>query len=312
LTGKDRLVYLGTGELTVQDIAKDGKVLFSRDDDRSGLIGMAPGATKETDLSWDDWTVPRDLSDDGAIVSFDETGEAGGETGAMYFRRMDGSPAVRLGDGLGPSLSPDGKWVLAMVPGPDGRRKLIEVPTGAGETRAISTGDVLVNVAYFFPDARHILELGSAAGSRGMRLWVQDLEGGAPRPISPEGVRIRRRGAISPDGKRVAAVDPEGKISIYDVGGGNASLVPNTEEGEEALQWTTDGKSLLVARQEISSRVFLVDLASGQRKPFKSFSMPDPTGLIDSSPPIFSRDLKAYTHSYMRIMSDLYIVEGLK
>ena len=312
LTGKDRLVYLGTGELTVQDIAKDGKVLFSRDDDRSGLIGMAPGATQETDLSWDDWTVPRDLSDDGAIVSFDETGEAGGETGAMYFRRMDGSPAVRLGDGLGPSLSPDGKWVLAMVPGPDGRRKLIEVPTGAGETRGISTGDVLVNVAFFFPDARHILELGSAAGSRGMRLWVQDLEGGAPRPFSPEGVRIRRRGAISPDGKRVAAVDPEGKISIYDVAGGNASLVPNTEEGEEALQWTTDGKSLLVARQEISSRVFLLDLATGQRKPFKSFSMPDPTGLIDSSPPIFSRDLKAYTHSYMRIMSDLYMVEGLK
>ncbi len=129
-----------------------------------GLVGMAPGATKETDLSWDDWTVPRDLSDDGTIVSFDETGEAGGETGAMYFRRMDGSPAVRLGDGLGPSLSPDGKWVLAMVPGPDGRRKLIEVPTGAGETRAISTGGVHVNIAYFFPDARHILELGERRG----------------------------------------------------------------------------------------------------------------------------------------------------
>jgi Tol biopolymer transport system component len=312
LTGKDRLVYLGTGELTVHDISKDGKVLFSRDDDRSGLIGMAPGATKENDLSWDDWTVPRDLSDDGNLVSFDETGEAGGETGAMYFRRMDGSPAVRLGDGLGPSLSPDGKWVLAMVPGPDGRRKLIEVPTGAGETRAISTGDVSVNVAYFFPDMRHILLLGNAAGSRGMRLWVQDLDGGAPQPISPEGARTRRRGSISPDGKRVAAVGPEGKISIYDVAGGNALSVPGTQDGEEPLQWTADGKGLLVARQEISGRVFLVDLASGQRRLFKSFATPDPIGLIESSPPIFARDLKAYTHSYMRIMSDLYVVEGLK
>jgi hypothetical protein len=56
----------------------------------------------------------------------------------------------------------------------------------------------------------------------------------------------------------------------------------------------------------------VVDLATGQRKFLKAFSSLDPTGLIESAPPIFSRDLKAYAHSYMRIMSDLYIVEGLK
>jgi eukaryotic-like serine/threonine-protein kinase len=312
LAGKDRLVYLGTGELTVHDIAKNGRVLFSRDDDRSGLVGLAPGAAKETDLSWDDWTVPRDLSDDGTLVSFDETGEAGGETGAMYVRRMDGSPAVRLGDGLGPSLSPDGKWVLAMISTPGNRRTLVEVPTGAGETRTISTGGVQVNTAYFFPDARHILILGSVAGSRGLRLWVQDIEGGEPRPISPEGARSRRRGSISPDGKRVAATDPEGKVAIYDVAGGPAVSVPGNHDGEEAIQWTADGKNLLVARQEISNRVFVVDLATGQEKLLKQFSAPDATGLIESAPPIFSRNLQAYAHSYMRILSDLYIVEGLK
>jgi serine/threonine protein kinase/Tol biopolymer transport system component len=312
LTGKDRLVYLGTGELTVHDIAKDGRVLFSRDDDRSGLVGMAPGAAKENDLSWDDWTVPRDLSDDGTIVSFDETGEAGGESGAMYVRRMDGSPAVRLGDGLGPSLSPDGKLVLAMVPTASNRRTLVVAPTGAGETRTISTGGVQVNAAYFFPDARHILLLGSIAGGHGLRLWVQDLEGGAPRPFSPEGVRTRRRGAISADGKRVAAVDPEGQLVTYDVASGSSSPVPGSQAGDEPIQWTADGKSLLIGRQEVSNRVFLIDLATGQRKLLKSFSAPDTTGLIESAPPIFSRDLKAYAHSYMRILSDLYVVEGLK
>ena len=205
LAGKDRLVYWGTGELTVHDIAKDGRVLFSRDDDRSGMIGLASGATKETDLSWDDWTVPRDLSDDGTLVSFDET-ERPAAKPAMYVRRMDGSPAVRLGDGVGPTLSPDGKWVLGLSPGPANRRNLVEMPTGAGESRAISTGEVEVSAAYFFPDGHHILEVGSAAGARGLRLWVQDLDRGAPRPISPEGVRLRRRGSISPDGKRVATV----------------------------------------------------------------------------------------------------------
>ena len=113
LSGKERLIYLGTGTLTLHDIFKDGRVLFSRDDMRAGMAGLAPGEKTERDLSWHDWTIPRDISDDGKLISFDETGEAGGETGAIYVRGSDGSAAVRLGDGRSPSLSPDGKRVLA-------------------------------------------------------------------------------------------------------------------------------------------------------------------------------------------------------
>ena len=141
LAGKERLVYLGTGTLTLHDISKDGRVLFSRDDLRAGMIALAPGEKKERDLSWHDWTVPRDLSNDGRLISFDETGEAGGETGALYVRSSDGSPAVRLGEGRAPSLSPDGKWVLARAP--SAKHELLQLPTGAGESRTISTGDVL-------------------------------------------------------------------------------------------------------------------------------------------------------------------------
>src|SRR5215470_7102802 len=126
---EERLVYLGTGTLTLHDISKDGRVLFSRDDWRSGTMGLAPGASKERDLSWHDWTIDRDLSSDGKIVAF---GEAGEDTGAFYIRGSDGSPAIRLGSGTNPSLSPDGKSVLAMVPGEKGMRRLMELPTGAG------------------------------------------------------------------------------------------------------------------------------------------------------------------------------------
>jgi eukaryotic-like serine/threonine-protein kinase len=144
LAGRERLVYLGTGTLTLHDISKDGRVLFSRDDWRSGIAGAGPGDNKERDLSWHDWTVSRDISDDGKLVSFDETGEAGEDTGAFYVRGTDGSPAIRLGEGLSPTLSRDGKRVLALVPAKDGRRRLVELPTGAGESRVISTGDVQV------------------------------------------------------------------------------------------------------------------------------------------------------------------------
>jgi Tol biopolymer transport system component len=310
LAGKERLVYLGTGTLTLHDISKDGRVLFSRDDLRAGMIGLAPGETKERDLSWHDWSVPRDISDDGKLVSFDETGEAGGETGGLYVRGTDGSPAVRLGDGRFPTLSPDGKWVLALNAA--ARRGLIELPTGAGEPRTISTGDLHVNYAFFLPDARHFLELGSMAGGHGLRLWLQGIEEGAPRPVTPEGVSLSYRSCISPDGRHVAAQDPEGKITIYPLATGSPLVVQNTQPGDVPLQWTPDGKSLLVGRREVPSRIFTIDLATGQRKLLRSFSPSDPTGLFANQPPLFSRDLKSYVYTYQRITSDLYVVDGLK
>ena len=309
LGGKERLVYLGTGTLTLHDISKDGRVLFSRDDLRAGMIALAPGEKKERDLSWHDWTVPRDLTDDGKLISFDETGEAGGETGALYVRSSDGSPAVRLGEGRGPTLSPDGKWVLAR--GPNTRHELLELPTGAGESRVVNTGQIMPQFGYFFPDGRHVLEVGNEQG-HGLRLWVQDSQGGKPQPISPEGAMVRRRNCIAPDGKRVAARDPQGKITIYPVGEGKPVLVPNTEPGEEPVQWTQDGKGLLVGKREVPARVFIIDLASGQRKLFASFMPADPTGLFGNAAPNFSGDLKSYVYSYQRITSDLYIVDGLK
>ncbi len=291
LAGKERLVYLGTGTLTLHDISKDGRVLFSRDDLRAGMIGLAPGETKERDLSWHDWSVPRDISDDGRLVAFDETGEAGGETGGLYVRGTDGSPAVRLGDGRSPTLSPDGKWALALNAAV--RRGLIELPTGAGESRAIPTGDVHVHQAFFLPDARHILSLGDIPGGHGLRLWLQGVEERAPRPVTPEGVSIAYRSCISPDGKQVAAQDPEGKITIYPLATGSTVVVPNTQAGDVPVQWTPDGKSLLVGRREVPSKIFTIDLASGQRKLLRSFSPADPTGLFSNAPPQFSRDLKS-------------------
>ena len=309
---KERLVYLGTGTLTLHDISKEGRVLFSRDDWRSGMLGLAPGASKERDLSWHDWTIVRDLTQDGKIAAFDETGEAGEATGAFYVRGTDGSPAVRLGNGVSPQLSRDGKKVLAMVPGRDGDRKLTELPTGAGEARIIPTGDVQVQIARFFPDGKRILELGNAANANGQRLWVQDDEGGKPRPITPEGVDTRLSGTLSPDEKRVAAVDPNGKISIYPVDGGEASPVPGSEVGERPLHWLPDGKSLLVARIERPNVVYEVEISSGKRKPFRTIAVPDGMRAEDLGTPIFSADFKSFVYAYTRIVSDLYIVDGLQ
>ena len=96
---------------------------------------------KEHDLSWHDWTIPRDLSDDGKMVSFDEISV---KPVAQPVRSTCAAPtAHRLcayAEGASPSFSPDGKWVLGRTVAI--QHALQKLPTGAGESTTISTGDV--------------------------------------------------------------------------------------------------------------------------------------------------------------------------
>ena len=65
--------------------------MISRDALRAGASGIAPGDNKERDLSWQDWTVPTDISDDGKLLLFIEAGEAGGGEYAVFTRDTNGS-----------------------------------------------------------------------------------------------------------------------------------------------------------------------------------------------------------------------------
>ena len=94
------------GNLTLQDISREGRLLVTRDTSRTEMLALAPGETKERDLTWLDWSLPSGISPDGGVVLFSESGEGGGAGYSVYIRKTDGSPAVRLGEGnrLRPSL----------------------------------------------------------------------------------------------------------------------------------------------------------------------------------------------------------------
>src|SRR5262249_33886068 len=116
LSGRERLRARVAGSLTLRDIAADGRVLIGRDTFRMQTMGLPPGADRERELTWLDYSVARDISSDGRTLLFTEEGEGGGSEYSVYLRQTDGSPPVRLGDGEADSLSPDGKWVLSTVP----------------------------------------------------------------------------------------------------------------------------------------------------------------------------------------------------
>ena len=75
--GKLRVVLRIPGGLTLHDIAPDGRVLLSFDDDRVGMRGAREGGG-EHDLSWLGWTIPEAISPDGKSVLFSEEGEPAG------------------------------------------------------------------------------------------------------------------------------------------------------------------------------------------------------------------------------------------
>ena len=310
LSGQTRLIARIPGTLTLQDISRDGRVLVTRDSMRAGILCLAPSGDKERDLSWHDWSIVRDISDDGRTLLFVETGEAGGENYAVYLRQTDGSPAVRLGDGNGSALSPDGNWVLTFrqYASPN---VITILPTAAGEQKQITLEGINVQWGFWFPDGKRLLLMGSEPG-HGTRLYVQDLAGGKARAITPEGVRTNWN-TISPDAKLVAALRPDRKVAIYPVEGGEPRPVPGAALGEVPLRWTGDAKAIFVFLPgELPVKIYRLDLATGQRELWKSLMPADTTGLDSSSSPRLTPDGKYYAYSYERTLSDLYLVEGLK
>src|SRR5262249_19374653 len=78
LSGEKRFLARVTGNLTLHDVARDGRVLIAHDTLRSGILGFAPGDAREKDLSWLDWSGVRDIAADGSWFAFTESGEGGG------------------------------------------------------------------------------------------------------------------------------------------------------------------------------------------------------------------------------------------
>ena len=77
LSGEKRILARVTGNLTLHDVARDGRVLISHDTLRSGILGYAPGDAREKDLSWLDWSGVRDIAADGSWFAFVESGKEG-------------------------------------------------------------------------------------------------------------------------------------------------------------------------------------------------------------------------------------------
>jgi eukaryotic-like serine/threonine-protein kinase len=304
LSGKRRVAYQSPGGLTIQDVSRDGRWLATRLDYRYAAMVHTPGDTEDRDLSWLNTSHARALSQDGHALLFAETGL--GTNYAVCLRKTDGSPVVRLGEGWPADLSADGKWAIAVVQSHPAQ--LVIYPTGAGQVQQPARGEIENYVtAQWFRDSKKVLVCGNEPG-KGTRFYVQEIDGGSARPVTPEGTRD---GLLSSDGKFVLARGLEGKYFVYPIEGGEPRPVPGLTETDVVAQWSTDGRSVLVYRRaEIPCRLERVALATGRRTLFKEFAPANRTGLLSMREIFVTDDLRSYAYTAYYQVSSLFVSEG--
>ena len=307
--GRRRVIAESAG--TLHDVSRDGPVLLAHDSVRARMVVLPPGETRERDLSWLDGTMPVNISTDGTTLLFFEAIEGGGGTGTVYVRKTDGSPPVRLGEGYALALSPDKRSALAT---PMSFSQLNLLPTGAGQARRLERGPIeRYQSARFLPDGRRILFAGNEKGRRA-RLYVQDLAGGDPRPVTAEGAGAGFNGiVVSPDGRFATGPAPGSGFARYPLEGGSPLPIEGLAEGEFPVQWSADGRSLFVYRiGDVPARIFRLDLSTGRREFWKELIPPDLAGANVIPAVQITPDGRACTYYYGQILSELYLVQGLK
>ena len=85
------------------------------------------------------------------------------------------------------------------------------------------------------------------------------------------------------------------------------------EPNEGIMGWTPDSKSLYVSKRgTYPASVYRLEIATGKRELWKELTPPDPAGISNVSQPAIANDGKTYAYSYNRILSDLFLANGVK
>ena len=306
--GARRTITRMPGNATLWDASPDGRLVIAHTDDRAVVITRRPEDVDDRDLSWLDASWVADLSHDGRLLLFTETGQGGGPTMAVYLRGTDGAPAVRLGAGRAIALSPDARLAVsfsANSPSP----YLELLPTGAGERRRFPGNGMTYTGARWLPDGKRIVVLANEPGQRA-RLYLQDLEQGRPTPLAPEGVTSW---VLSPDGSTIAARGPTPAIRLYPVDGTASRELAGVTGREAPIGWIGDG--LLITRPGDPAaprgEIYKVDIKTGQQESWKNILPRDPAGIMVLVSFRVTPDGRSQAYTWHRALSNLYVADGL-
>lgn len=309
LDGKQRVLSSMAGNIVLRDVSRSGEVLVVQDGRRREMIALPPGEAKERDFTWMDWSFPRDISADGKYILFEEEGAGGGPNYSVYLRSTDGAAAIRLGEGYGIALSPDVKSVLSSLPTSS---DITVLPTGSGQPRKLSLNfNTQSNfTASWFPDGKRLLLRTAEKVGLQPRAWIYDMESGQSRALTPEGIQ---NAILSSDAKFAVARCLDDGFCTYKIPDGEVQRINGLQKGDIVINAALDPQWFYVSGPSaLPRKIDLVNIITGEHKPWKEISPPDLAGVI---PPINIRitpDGKSYVYTYRRVLDDLYLAKGLR
>jgi hypothetical protein len=305
--GRERVVFRAPGALTLHDISPQGDVLASFDQVLSRVELLEGAEAPPGDRSWREGGYLAAFSGSHALL-LTQSADSGGPHGSVYLWQPDDRQPVRIADGLGLALSPDGG--KALVASTETPLKVSVVPTGAGQPQSLDLGPIAsIEWAGWLPDGRIVIEIARPGAKSAV--YALSPDGRNRAALLPEGTTLRGDGLISPDGSRIVANDAAGQLVLCAVATSACRPLTGAREGDDVAGWDADGKSLFVyRRQDVPTPVDRLDVDSGARSSWKTVHPLQPA--VSGLHRIIASPDGALAYGYSRTRSELYVIKGLR
>jgi eukaryotic-like serine/threonine-protein kinase len=315
LGGRARELYRSPSDIRLEDVAQDGSALVSNQVERSELAYVGGEQSKQTLLTWLDWTNSLvAISADHRVlfsVSAPAPSKEGPQGSLTVLRKTDGSATQILGEGTAQDLTPDGHW--ALVTSTDSRT-LTALPTGPGQPRKIASHGLQMAAARWLPDGKRLVVVGRGASDPDYRLYLLRGDGSPPVQLSEAPLGGRRLLHLSADGRWAAAVDPALTPLLILLTNGSTARVPGVENDATPRGWSPEGNLWITVggdRDLARARLRRVDVRDGRVLEERIVGPVDPTGSLGVSWVVLTPDGKGLAFAYGHTLGYLYILRGV-
>jgi dipeptidyl aminopeptidase/acylaminoacyl peptidase len=252
-----------------------------------------------------DWAYGARFSADSKSILFGD--QHSGDSYGTFLRNLDGSPAVRLGDGDPMDLSADNKWAISRLPSKPSQ--ILLLPTGTGESRQLTHSNISHLYGRWLPDGR-IVCVGNETGHP-ERTYLVDMNGNE-KPLTPEAIVAH---AVTTDGKNLIVSNLDStQFQLFPVDGGQPRPLSQLQKGDTPQDFTADDKAILLRRsgKDAAIEIWRLELATGKRTLLHSLSAPGARAVTRGLNVVSSRDEKSYAYTYHPALSTEYLVQGIR
>jgi len=118
---------------------------------------------------------------------------------------------------------------------------------------------------------------------------------------------------MSPDGRHLVMIDPEGRFWVVPTDGGTAREILGIEPGDEPIALSDDTSAVITTRRGgFEAQVVRVDPNRGAREIVHTLRPPNRAGLVGINIVLATPDGRHYVYGYTQQLSELYLAQGIR